>query len=95
MELKNFREIKTIDEDKAIEIIKWNEKTDYRVAVMASSEGPGVNLDSISLVKLLAIFGNSKNLERDFGQLANELFKEEEKRRKRKSGVKGRKIYRA
>lgn len=91
MELKNFCEIEAINEDKAIEIIKRNEKTDYRVAVMASSEGPGVNLDSISLVKLLAIFGNSKNLERDFGQLANELFKKEEKR---KSVVKGRKIYR-
>jgi len=91
MELKNFCEIEAINEDKAIEIIKRNEKTDYRVAVMASSEGPGVNLDSISLVKLLAIFGNSKNLERDFGQLANELFKKEEKR---KSVVKGRKVYR-
>ncbi|MBA7490836.1 hypothetical protein ES702_01379 [subsurface metagenome] len=91
MELKNFCEIEAINEDKAIEIIKRNEKTDYRVAVTASSEGPGVNLDSISLVKLLAIFGNSKNLERDFGQLANELFKKEEKR---KSVVKGRKAYR-
>jgi len=44
---------------------------------MASPECPGVNLDPVSLIKLLAIFGNSKDLEKDFNRLANETFKEE------------------
>lgn len=46
---------------------------------MASPECLGVNLDSISLIKLLSIFGNSKNLERDFSRLAKKLLKCKEK----------------
>ena len=41
---------------------------------MASPECLGVNLDSISLVKLLYIFANSTNIEKDFKHLVNEVF---------------------
>jgi len=44
---------------------------------MASPECLGVNLDPISLIKLLSLFGDSKDLERDFRYLVGELFKEE------------------
>jgi hypothetical protein len=40
----------------------------------------GCNLDPISLIKLLSLFGDSKDLERDFRYLVGELFKEEEGR---------------
>ena len=70
MKLKNFYEIKAIDEARAIKIIKWYHKTPYGVAVMA---GGGCTLDSASLIELLSIFGNSKNLERDISSLANRL----------------------
>lgn len=76
MELKNFCEIKAIDEARAKKIIKWYKKNRYRVAFSASSEGPGANLDSRLLIRLLTIFGNSKNLEKDFSQLDDELFGE-------------------
>ena len=76
MELKNFTEIKAIDEDRAKKIIKCYEKMRYKVAFSASLEGPGANLDSRLLIRLLTIFGNSKNLKKDFSQLDNELFGE-------------------
>jgi hypothetical protein len=75
MELNNFREIKAIDEARAIKIIKWNEKTDLGIAITAVN---GCNLDSISLIKLLSIFSNSKNIEKDIGRLFDELMKYEE-----------------
>ncbi len=74
MDLKNFCEVKAIDEARAIKIMKWNEKTDLGIAITAVN---GCNLDSISLIKLLAIFGNSKNIERDIGRLFDELIKYE------------------
>ncbi|MBA7481086.1 hypothetical protein ES708_27172 [subsurface metagenome] len=76
MELKNFTEIKAIDEARAKKIIKCYEKMRYKVAFSASLEGPGANLDSRLLIRLLTIFGNSKNLKKDFSQLDNELFGE-------------------
>ena len=63
MEIENFCEIKAIDEARAKKIIRWYEKTGYGIAILY---GPGVGLDPISLIELLTIFGNSKNLERDF-----------------------------
>jgi len=72
----NFDKIKAIDEARAKKIIKCYEKNRYRVAFSASSEGPGCNLGPVLLMRLLAIFGNSNNLERDFSQLDNELFGE-------------------
>lgn len=76
MKLENFCEIKAIDEARAKKIIEWYEKTGYEVGILY---GPGVGLDPILLIKLLAIFGNSDNLEKDFSQLADELFKKEKK----------------
>jgi len=76
MKLKNFREIKAIDEARAKKIIRCYEKMRYKVAFCASSQGPGTNLDSVLLIRLLTIFGNSKDLKRDFSRLDNELFGE-------------------
>ncbi|GAJ09908.1 unnamed protein product [marine sediment metagenome] len=42
---------------------------------MASPERLGVNLALISLIKLLSVFGDSNDLERDFRQLVGDLFK--------------------
>ena len=72
MKLKNFYEIKAIDEARAIKIIKWYEKTPYGVSVMA---GGGCILASSDLIELLSIFANSKNLGRDFGRLAKRLLR--------------------
>lgn len=74
MKLKNFREIKAIDEARAKKIIRCYEKMRYKVAFCASSQGPGTNLDSVLLIRLLTIFGNSNKLERDLSRLDNELF---------------------
>lgn len=76
MGIINFNKIKAIDEARAKKIIKCYEKNRYKVSFSASSEGPGVVLNSILLIRLLTIFGNSKNLKKDFSQLDNELFKE-------------------
>jgi len=78
MEIENFCEIKAIDKARAKKIIKCYEKMRYRVSFMASPEGPGVNLGPVLLMRLLTIFGNSNNLERDFYRLAKELFEFEE-----------------
>ena len=76
MKLKDFCEIKAIDEARANKIIRCYKKMRYRVAFCASDMGPGVDLGSELLIRLLTIFGNSDNLERDLGQLDNELFGE-------------------
>jgi hypothetical protein len=77
VKLKNFREIK-IDEARATEIVKWYVETGYDVSINAGCSG--CTLDPILLIKLLSLFGNSKDLERDFRCLVGELFKEEEGR---------------
>jgi len=74
MEFTNFNEIKAIDEARIKKIIKWYNKTNYEIAIIA---GPGCSLDTLSLVKLLYIFANSKNIEKDFKHLSNELFETE------------------
>lgn len=76
MEFTNFNEIKAIDEARANKIIRCYKKMRYRVAFCASDKGPGVDLGPVLLIRLLTIFGNSDNLERDLSQLDNELFKE-------------------
>ena len=73
MEIKNFCEIKAIDEARIKKIIRWYEKTRFKVAIMASEQGPGYNLNVSSLIKLLAIFGNSKQLDKDFRQFDSEI----------------------
>ena len=70
MKLKNFYEIKAIDEARAMKIIKWYKKTPYGIAIMA---GQGCTLASTDLIELLSIFANSKNFERDFDRLAKRL----------------------
>ena len=76
MKLENFCEIKAIDEARAMKIIRWYKKTRFDVSMGA---GNGMCLDGLSLIKLLTIFGNSKNIEKDFGQLIFGLFEEEDK----------------
>jgi len=76
VEIENFCEIKAIDEARAKKIIRCYKKMRYRVAFVASDKGPGVNLGPLLLIKLLTIFGNSNNLERDLSWLDNELFGE-------------------
>ena len=71
MEFTNFNEIKVIDEARIKKIIKWYNKTDYEIAIIA---GSGCSLDTLSLVKLLYIFANSTNIEKDFKHLINEVF---------------------
>ena len=73
-ELQSFVERKEINKNRARKIIKWYEKTRYDVSICA---GVGISLSPVSLIRLLSIFGNSKNLEKDFNRLANEPFKEE------------------
>jgi len=74
MKLKNFCEIKAIDEARAKEIIKWYKKALYNVSV---ASGIGIDLP-ISLIQLLTIFGNSEDIEGDFSQLFEDLFGESE-----------------
>lgn len=74
VKLKNFREIK-IDEARATEIVEWYVKTGYDVSINVGCSG--CNLGPISLIKLLSLFGDSKDLERDFRSLVGDLFKEE------------------
>jgi len=75
MKLKNFCEIKSIDEARAKEIIKWYEKTCYSISVGA---GLGIDLTPISLIQLLTIFGNSEDIGKGFSQLIDDLFGESE-----------------
>ena len=80
MKFKNFYEIKAIDEARAIKIFEWYEKhRGYEVSIIG---GPGIILGSQGLIELLSIFGNSKNLERDFNQWADKLFSDDEEDRK-------------
>ena len=71
MEFTNFNEIKPINEARIKKIIKWYNKTNFEIAIMA---GSGCSLDTLSLVKLLYIFANSTNIEKDFKHLVNEVF---------------------
>jgi len=70
LRFKNFTKIKAIDEARALKIIKWYEKTPYQIAIMA---GCGCGLDSLSLITLLSILANSKNIERDINALADKI----------------------
>ncbi|MBA7553860.1 hypothetical protein ES705_46464 [subsurface metagenome] len=45
MEIENFCEIKAIDEARAKKIIKWYNKTDYEIAIIA---GGGCSLDTLA-----------------------------------------------
>ena len=73
MKLKNFCKIKAIDEARAKKIIKWYEETHYEVSIGA---GVGITLDPLSLIRLLDVFGNSKNIDKSFGRLIDDLFEE-------------------
>ncbi|GAH89031.1 unnamed protein product [marine sediment metagenome] len=79
MEFTNFNEIKAIDQARITKIIRWYKKTDYQLAILS---GSGCSLDTLSLVKLLYIFANSTNIEKDFKHLVYEVF--EIKREKEK-----------
>jgi len=70
MKLKNFYEIKAIDEARAIKIIKWYESSGYQIAYAG---GFTQCLTSSELIQLLIILGNSKNIERDIIKHANKL----------------------
>ncbi|MBA7517405.1 hypothetical protein ES705_09471 [subsurface metagenome] len=71
MEFTNFNEIKAIDKARINKIIKWYKKTNFEIAIIT---GQGCSLDTLSLVKLLYIFANSTNIEKDFKHLVNEVF---------------------
>jgi len=73
MKIKNLCEIKAIDETRAVKIINWYNKADYRIGVMASPEGPGVNLGIDELIELLTILANSENIKKDFREFMMSL----------------------
>lgn len=71
MKLKNFRNIKEIDEARAKEIINWYDKTRYSIGIDA---GLGIGIGSIDLIQLLTIFANSKDIEKDVSQFVDYCF---------------------
>jgi len=73
MEILGFNKIKAIDETRAKKIIEWYEKTRYDVAI--GTQGPGITLGWESLIELLTVFGNSKNIEKDFRKVTNDAFR--------------------
>ena len=55
--------MKAITKKRIKEIIKWYDKTDYKIAVI---HGQGVNLGANDLIELLIILANSENIKKDF-----------------------------